>query len=259
MMKTSFKKMFHLMTTALVLSTPLTVYAEDSPHEFSANVAISTDYRFRGISQTTKDPAISGGFGYSYTPIGFYASVWASNLDFGEPTNGPGSVNDTADMEIDFIGGFAGEFPMGVGWDIGGLYYYYPGSDTGSYANDYDYFEVYGSLSYDFTKFNVKGGLAYSPDYFAESGDSIYLYGDVGVPLPVGGLNLAGHVGQQWIDDNATFGTPDYLDWKIGLSKEIKQFTFDISYVDTDLSDGECFGGSDFCDATAVFTVSASF
>jgi uncharacterized protein (TIGR02001 family) len=259
MMKTSFKKMICFMSTVLVLSTPVVVTAEDSPHEFSANVAISTDYRFRGISQTTKDPAISGGFGYSYTPFGFYAGVWASNIDFGEPTSGPGSVNDTADMEIDFFGGFAGELPMGVGWDIGGLYYMYPGSDPGSYANDYDYFEVYGSLSYDFGKFDVKGGLAYSPDYFAESGDSIYLYGDVGIPLPVAGLKLAGHVGSQWIDDNATFGTPDYVDWKVGLSKEIKQFTFDISYVDTDLSDGECFGGTDFCDATAVFTVSASF
>ena len=261
MMKTSFKKMICIMATALVLSTPVAVYADDSPHEFSANVALSTDYRFRGISQTTEDPALSGGFDYSYTPFGFYAGVWASNLDFAEPTfdTGSGAVNDTADLEIDFYGGFAGEFPMGVGWDIGGLYYAYPGSDTGTYANDYDYFEVYGSLSYDFGSFNVGGGLNYSPDYFAESGDATYLRGDVGIPLPVADLSLSGHVGHQWIDDNATFGTPDYLDWHVGISKEIGAFTFDISYVDTDLSDTDCFGGTDFCDATAIFTVSSSF
>jgi len=258
MMKTSIRKLGCTLATALVLGSPAIVSADDSPHEFSANVALSTDYRFRGISQTTEDPALSGGFDYSYSPIGFYAGVWASNLDFGEPT-GPGGVNDTADLEIDFYGGIAGELPNGIGWDVGGLYYYYPGSDPGAFANDYDYFEVYGSLSYDFGMFNVAGGANYSPDYFAESDDAVYLYGDVGVPLPVAGLTLSGHVGHQWIDDNATFGTPDYVDWILGLSKDIGPFTFDLSYVDTDMSNAECFGGTDFCDATAIFTISSSW
>lgn len=255
MMKISFNKIGCLIATAMVLITPV-VSADDSPHEFSANVALSTDYRFRGISQTSDDPALSGGFDYSYTPYGFYAGVWASNLDFNVPDPDP------ADLEIDFYGGFSGEFSSGIpglGWDIGGLYYYYPGSDTGPGVADYDYFEAYGSLSYDFGSFNVAAGLAYSPDYFFESDDSLYVYGDVGVPLPVWDLSLAGHVGHQDIDNNAQFGTPDYMDWSIGLSKDIGPFTFDISYIDTDLSDAECFGGTDFCDATAVFTISSSF
>ena len=256
MMK-SIKKFCYLSGIVLVLSTPVVSAEGDSPHEFSANVAITTDYRFRGISQTNEDPAIQGGMDYSYTPAGFYAGVWASNLDFAEPT-GKGGVNDTATMELDFYGGFSGEINS-IGWDIGGLYYYYPGSDPGAFANDYDYFEVYGKLSHDFGMFSVTGGLNYSPDYFAESGDGVYLYGDVGVPLPVGGLNLAGHVGHQWIDKNSTFGTPDYTDWKIGVSKDISKFTFDVSYVDTDMSNSDCFGGSDWCDATAIFTVSAGF
>lgn len=257
----SIKKICYLLAIALVLSTPVVSAEGDSPHEFSANVAITTDYRFRGISQTTEDPALQGGFDYSYTPFGFYAGVWASNLDFAEPTfdTGSGAVKDTADLEIDFYGGFSGALPNGIGWDIGGLYYAYPGSDTFTYANDYDYFEVYGSLSYDFGSFNVDGGVNYSPDYFAESDDAVYVYGDVGVPLPIAELALSGHVGHQWIDDNATFGTPDYTDWIIGLSRDIGPFTFDVSYVDTDLSNTECFGGTDFCDATAIFTVSASF
>lgn len=253
MMKKSIKQISCALATAMMLSSPSFVSAGDSPHEFSANVALSTDYRFRGISQTSEDPALSGGFDYSYTPMGFYAGVWASNLDFNVPDPDP------ADLEIDFYGGFAGEFPNGIGWDIGGLYYAYPGSDTGPGVADYDYFEVYGSLSYDFGNFDVAGGLNYSPDYFFESDDAVYLYGDVGVPLPVWGLSLAGHVGHQWIDDNAQFGTPDYLDWIIGLSRDIGPFTFDISYVDTDLSDSDCFGGTDFCDATAIFTISSSW
>lgn len=242
----------------LLLGSPL-VIADDSPHEFSANVALSTDYRFRGISQTSEDPALSGGFDYAYSgdniPFGFYAGVWASNLDFNVPDPDP------ADLEIDFYGGFTGEFAIGngLGWDVGVLYYAYPGSDTGPGVADYDYIEGYGSLSYDFGPFDAAVGLAYSPDYFFESDDSLYVYGDVGVPLPVWDLSLAGHVGHQDIDDNAQFGTPDYWDWSIGISKEIGAFTFDISYVDTDISDSECFGGTDFCDATAIFTISSSF
>lgn len=249
----SIKKICYLLAIALVLSTPVVSAEGDSPHEFSANVALTTDYRFRGISQTSEDPALQGGFDYSYTPVGFYAGVWASNLDFGVPDP------DQATLEMDFYGGFAGALPNGIGWDIGGLYYYYPGSNTGPGAADYDYFEAYGSLSYDFGSFNVDGGVNYSPDYFFESGDATYVYGDVGVPLPIAELNLAGHVGHQWIDDNAQFGTPDYTDWIIGLSRDIGPFTFDVSYVDTDLSNTDCFGGATVCDATAIFTISASF
>ena len=253
-MKKSFNKIGCLMATALVVSAQ-GVLADDSPHQFSANVAISTDYRFRGISQTSEDPAISGGFDYSYTPYGFYAGVWASNLDFGVPDP------DQATLETDFYGGFSGEFASipGLGWDIGGLYYAYPGSDTGPGVADYDYFEAYGSLSYDFGNFNVDGGVNYSPDYFFESGSATYLYGDVGIPLSVYGLTLAGHLGHQSISDNTQFGTPDYWDWKVGLSKDIGAFTFDVSYVDTDLSKGECFGGTSNCDATGIFTISSSF
>ena len=247
-----------LITSAMITTAPM-VMADDSPHEFSANVALATDYRFRGLSQTNEDPAIQGGFDYGYSgdalPVSFYAGVWASNLDFdvADP--------DDADIEIDFYGGFTGEFAVGNGlaWDIGGLYYYYPGSDTGPGAADYDYAEAYGSLGYDFGPFDVKAGLNYSPDYFFESGDALYVYGDVGIPLPLGGLKLAGHVGHQDIDDNTQFGIPDYWDWKVGLSKDWKMFSFDLSYIDTDVSKSDCLGGDNICDSTAVFTVSASF
>lgn len=246
-------KLHALMTVTLISLIPMVSWAEDEgPNHFSANVALSTDYRFRGITQTNKDPAISGGLDYSNDTYGFYAGVWASNLDFGVPDP------DQATMELDYYGGFSGEVGQGIGWDIGGLYYSYPGSDTGPGAADYDYFEVYGSLSHDFEKFSLTAGLNYSPDYFFGSSDYVYVYGDVGIPLPQG-FSLAGHVGHSSIKDNAQFGTPDYLDWKFGVSKEIGAFTFDVSYVDTDIKASECFGGSNFCDATAVFSISASF
>ncbi|MBM2829826.1 MAG: uncharacterized protein HW411_616 [Gammaproteobacteria bacterium] len=251
-----------LLTGALVVMSPIVQAEEESPHSFTANVALSTDYRFRGITQTTEDPALSGGFDYAYLssafPVGIFLGVWASNIDFNEGSLG---VSDTADLEIDFYGGFTGTFPIGngVGWKIGGLYYAYPGSDTSpALTVDYDYAEAYGVLSYDFGIFNVAGSLYYSPDYFAETDDGIYYSGDVGVPLPYE-FTLSGHVGYQEIDNNAGFGTPDYTDWMVSLAKSWNIFTFKLAYIDTDIDDAECFGGTDFCDGTGVFTVSSSF
>ena len=255
------KKIILFIMAMLVVPGVLAEEAE-SPHTFTANVTISTDYRFRGISQTTNDPAISGGMDYAYSganfPVGIFLGVWASNIDFNEGSLG---VSDTADMEIDFYGGLTGTLPVGngLGWKLGGLYYAYPGSDTSpALTVDYDYLEAYGVLSYDFGKFNVAAGLNYSPDYFAETDDAVYYYGDVGIPLPMD-FALSGHVGHQEIDNNIGFGTPDYTDWNAALAKTWKFFTFKIAYIDTDLEDSECFGGTDFCDATGVFSVTAAY
>ena len=261
-----------ILFSVTVLMAPL-VLAEDtpaeaeSPHSFTANVSISTDYRFRGISQTTEDPALSGGMDYAYsgTSFGIFLGVWASNIDFGENTTFAAEpVQDTADLEMDFYGGLTGTLPIGsgLGWKIGGLYYAYPGSDTdgilGTSRAHYDYVEAYGALTYNFGMFNVGAGVNYSPDYFFESGDAIYYYGDLGIPLPMD-FALSGHVGHQDIDDNVQFGTPDYTDWGASISKTWKIFTFKGSYVDTDLSKSECFGGTDFCDATGIFSITASY
>ncbi|MFB3115989.1 MAG: TorF family putative porin, partial [Gammaproteobacteria bacterium] len=95
-----------LMASAIIVSAPMV--QADSPHEFSANVALSTDYLFRGISQTDGNPAISGGFDYSYSPVGIYAGIWASNVDFS------GCCGDDDNIEIDYYGGIGGDFGNGV-------------------------------------------------------------------------------------------------------------------------------------------------
>lgn len=245
MMKKSFDKLGCALATAMVLTAPV-ASAEDSPHEFSANVALSTDYLFRGISQTDGNPAISGGFDYSYTPFGFYAGVWASNVDFS-------SFGDDDNIEIDYYGGFAGEFTNvlpGVSWDIGGLYYQYPADD-----GDDDYFEVYGSLGYTFdVQFEPTIGVfgAYSPDFFAETGDAVYINPTLDLSLPMG-FGLAFGYGYQDVDDIG-----DYSHYSVGLSKDLSIFTFDVTYSATSDEDDFC-GGADVCDDTVVFSISSSF
>lgn len=182
--------------------------------------------------------------------------MWGSNVDFND--------GDEAQVELDVYGGFAGTIE-GVDWQLGALGYLYPGASS---SLNYDYVEVAASLGYTFYDLVTVGiGYNYSPDYFAASGDGHYLQGtvSVAVPLPESiknagfGLSIDGLVGHQWVEDNATFGAPDYLTWSIGASVSYEMLTLGISYVDTDLSDADCFGGTELCEARAIAFLKASF
>ncbi len=214
---------------------------------FSGNVALTSDYIFRGISQTNEDPAVQGGFDYVHDS-GFYVGTWASSLEFGEDS----SMVDPASMELDIYGGFAGKINDALSYDVSVLRYLYPGASN---SLNYDYTEIGGSLAYDFGAAAVTVGVYYSPDFFASSDKATYYYADLAVPLPAA-FSVNFHVGHQTIDDNATFGTPDYTDYKVGVSKDIAGFGLALDWVDTDLSKSECFGGSNLCDSRVVFTVS---
>jgi uncharacterized protein (TIGR02001 family) len=209
------------------------------PGEFSANVALTSEYFFRGISQSDDRPAIQGGFDWSHD-IGVHAGIWASNVDFTD-----------AVVEIDYSAGFGrsiGDFS----YDISGIYYTYPGAMN---SLDYDFFEVAGSASYDFGFASVTGGINYSPNYFGDSGSAVYP--SLSVNVPIGDYFYAGgHVGYQSISDETKFGVPDYVDWGLNVGATYKGFDFNIAYTDTDLSESEC---TDLCDPTVLFTVSKSF
>lgn len=243
MMKKSFNKVSCLMATALVLSAPV-VMADDSPHEFRANVALSTDYLFRGISQTDGNPAISGGFDYSYTPYGFYAGIWSSNVDFS-------SFGDDDNIEIDYYGGFSGEFSNAISWDVGGLYYQYPGDD----GND-AYWEAYGSLGYTFSDVQFEPAIgvtvAYSPDFFAGTGDGIWVNPTLDLSLPYD-VGLSFSYGYQDVDDLG-----NYSNFSVGLSKDLSIFSFGLTYSNN-FGESDFCGGADVCDDTVVFSISSSF
>ena len=231
-----------LIASAMVVSAPMV--QADSPHEFSANVALSTDYLFRGISQTDGNPAISGGFDYSYKPVGIYAGVWASNVDFS-------SFGDDDNIEIDYYGGIGGDFGNGVSWDVGGIFYDYPGDD-----GDDEYWEAYGSLGYTFEGASLKPEIgvtvAYSPDFFAETGDAIYVNPTLGLSLPMD-FGLGFSYGYQDVDDLG-----DYSHIDISLTKEISKFEFGLTYSNK-FDDSDFCGGADVCDDTVVFSISSSF
>lgn len=217
------------------------------PGEFSANVAIVTDYRFRGITQSDNDPAIQGGLDYSVglsDDIGLYLGVWASSVNFND--------GDEASIELDYYGGVTLDL-SGVGVDLGLIYYTYP---TASSGLNYDYVEGKIELSYSpIESVGLGIGYNYSPDYFGSSGNFHYPHAsaeytpDLGLPLPI---TFDATIGYSFIDDEAAFGARDYLDWTAGIGTEYKGINLKLQYVDNDLS------GS-LGDATVVFTAGASF
>ena len=217
---------------------------ENFPGEFSASLNFVTEYIFRGISQTTDGvPALQGSIDWSHEDSGLYLGVWGSNVKFADAT-----------LEMDWYGGWSGTVADVVDVGLGGIYYYYPGA-AGSL--NYDYFEVTGNIGHDWGPLSTGVSLYYSPNYFANSGDSFYVSTDVSVPLWKSlALNL--HHGYQTIERNASFGTPDYNDFSAGVSATILGFDTSLTFVDTDLSETECFGGTTFCNSTVVLSIGRS-
>jgi uncharacterized protein (TIGR02001 family) len=229
---------------AVAAFTANAAFAADAgpiPGEFSANVALTNDYMYRGISQNDEGPAIQGGFDYAYEF--FSAGVWASPVDFND--------GDEANIEIDYYASIGSDY-KGISWSVGGIYYSYPGSRDNL---NYDFFEANAGLGYDFGIASADVSFNYSPEFFGDSGDATYVTLGVAVPLS-NDFTLSGAVGRQWIDKEAVYGVPDYVDWKIALGTTFKGIDLEIAYVDTDLSKREC---ADNCDARAILTVSKSF
>jgi len=211
----------------------------------SANIALTNEYRFRGISQSDEAFAIQGGFDYE-NENGFHAGIWSSSVDFQVQT-----VED-ASTELDVYAGYGGEIgSSGIAWDIGFLHYNYPNADS---SLNYNFTEINGSLSYQWLTLFV----AHTSDYFAGSGaaDYINLAAEFGLANE---WSAGASLGHQSVDDNAAWGTPDWSEYKLFVGKSYGGFDYELAYIDTDLSSSECFGGSDWCDGTVTIAVSKSF
>ena len=106
--------------------------------ELSANIATVSNYYFRGITQTSDNAAIQGGIDYSHES-GLYAGTWLSNIDFGGKEN----------AEVDLYAGFGNDIgDTGFSYDVGIIYYWYPGAGGEQQGDDIDYAELYGSLGW---------------------------------------------------------------------------------------------------------------
>jgi uncharacterized protein (TIGR02001 family) len=213
----------------------LLLAAGASQAQVTATVTGTSDYDFRGISQTQEDPALQASVDWA-DDTGLYVGAWASNVDFG-----PGSDSD---VELDVYGGFTGEFAEGLGYDVGIVYYsYWPDGD------DINYPELYAGLSWEF----LEGKLWYSNDYGNSSEASFYIEANANFDLVegFGGLVHFGHSDGDAID---LFYGDSYTDWAVGVTKSFGNFDFELKYVDTDLDVGPDIG-----DGRVILSVSTTF
>lgn len=212
--------------------------------EISATVTGVSDYDFRGVSLSAKDPALQASVDYS-NDSGFYVGIWGSNIDYGNDVDG--------DIEIDLYGGFAGETEAGLGWDAGIVWYTYPdsdSSDTKSKINDYP--EIYFGLSYNF--FEVKQW--YTNDYGGTDLDGLYTEVNLGFELPANfALNL--HGGYNYGDIFEDF---EYFDYAVGLGYTLGNFDLELKYTGTDLSGDDKITDDVFnTEGRLIFSVSTTF
>lgn len=235
--------------------------APASPHTVTGNVGLFTDYRFRGISQTFKQPALQGGFDYAHSS-GLYLGTWASNVYGGTNASAMGVNYFNGNMEWDFYGGYKFEAAKDLNLDAGLLYYAYPGAKWGVPTRDkYDNTEIYLGASYKW--FSAKYSYALS-DYFGANGNTMGTrtypvtgacginsagvatatclgntnagskgsqYLDLGATFEIGGgYNLVAHVGSLKVKN---YSSMNYTDYKIGITKDWVGLTWGAAYIAT--------------------------
>jgi uncharacterized protein (TIGR02001 family) len=210
--------------------------APEPDYTLSFNVGAVTDYRFRGISQTSLKPAIQGGADFAHKN-GLYLGAWASTIDWIKDDGKqfvliPGAVNaGNTSVEIDLYGGYKGSVAS-VNYDVGVLHYLYPGNKYSNIVGGAkaDTTEVYGALSlgpvtakYSHSVSNTFG--------FANSKGSYYF--DLSATFDLGnGFSLVPHVGYQSIKNTAA---SSYKDYSLTVTKDFGNgLSGSLAYIDTD-------------------------
>lgn len=220
---------------------------------------VASDYLFRGISQTRNNWAGQATVDVQHDS-GFYIGTFVSNATF---LAAP--FNDSR-MEVDAMAGYRFEL-AGVSLDLGYIGYFYPGQSKPDGTQLNEYHEVALKASYTLDPVKLLAAFNYSPNFFGRSGEGFYLEGGADVTLPFFGLTASGRLGYQLIERNAFFGTPDYLWYSIGVSREIVGgVTASVAWYGTSISKNECAPladratvGQRICDGRFLVTLSRTF
>ncbi len=217
----------------------------------TGNFSLTSDYRFRGLSQTAKKPAVQGGLDYAHES-GFYLGTWASSINANQYPN--------ATIEWDFYGGYKFEPVKDVGIDLGLIHIHYPGGKSTAATTTFasragittypNTTELYAGVSYKW--FSAKYNRSISSSLFGLDSGTVGTLADINGNNPYntpnintrgsGYLDLAAnvevadkltlglHVGHQAVKNYSNFS---YTDYKIGLTKEYAGFSFGAAVVST--------------------------
>lgn len=241
-----------LILTALAI--PSVAMAEEvapaSP--FTANVGLVSDYVWRGITQTSHNPAIQGGIDYAHSS-GFYAGVWGSNVSWIADSQAIAAVGGvqqgSTTMELDTYLGFKSTIAADFSYDIGFIRYNYLGSYTpaanalvaGTNLAKADTNEIYGALGYKWITAKYSYGLG---DFLTVPGAKGTNYLDLTATYPIAdsGFTVAAHLGKQTYKGatanlaTAAGNTPTYTDYKLGVTKNLSGYVLGLAYTSTNAS-----------------------
>ena len=246
-----------ILSAALIAGSALPALADDNKLTLTGSASFTTDYIFRGLSDSARKPAVQPEFDLTYGI--FYGYIWGSNDDLGQS----GGQNISGGIEIDYGVGIT---PMwkGITFNIAGLYYTFPGAlDLGGEA---DFFELRTGASYTFAKkLTLSVNNYWSPEFFGGTGNADAIEGSAAYAFDGKLFNffspsISGGVGT-WQFVNAAI--PDYTYWNAGLTLGfLEHWSADVRYYDTDLNTTGCFtfiGAQNSCGASVVGTIKATF
>ncbi|MBJ6122039.1 TorF family putative porin [Sphingomonas mollis] len=291
-------KFLHAAVVVAIVGFPITAQAQSTANDkaeaanaaassstltVSGSASIASDYRFRGVSQSDQEMAVQGGITIVHES-GLYVGTWASNLA------GWGTFGG-ANMELDLIGGYKAKLADDAALDIGLTWYMYPGG-----ADRTDFAEPYVKLTGTSGPATLTAGVAYAPRQQAigkwydtgidaangifknpgDKDDNLYLWGDGAMALAGTPVTARVHVGHSWGQDglgpNATAVAPtgEYWDWSLGADATYRNLTFNVSYIDTDISNREATylrpsfskgqdGTGNIAGGTVVLSLTAAF
>ncbi len=222
-----------LLVVATLTGLSGAVFADETPAlpfglSVTGTAALTSDYRFRGVTQTFNDPAVQAGFVLSHAS-GAYAGVWGSNVDFG----------GTAHIELDPYIGYAttlDSFANKPLLDVGLWYYAYPSE------SDLNWLELYGKLT--FKDVLVQGAslltaVNYTNDYAGKDENSWNVNATYSVPFGTTGFGGVAALGYTQADEYDFGGGDDhYVDWKAGVTysfASVSGLTAELAAIGTDI------------------------
>lgn len=248
--------------------------AEDKPSmagfSVSGNVAATTDYRFRGVTQSSNNPAIQGGFTINHES-GAYLALFGSSVDFGIDGN-----STETDATLGYASSFKATPNYSIGYDVGVTYYGYIGAKS-NFTNPYNeksglnFTEFYGKLIFADSLFkgdSITTMITYSPDYWGRTDDFWYFNLGYSAPIADTGFTGVASLGYNKLKNKDSLsvvaGGPgkddSYLDYKFGVQYNILGVTAELAGVGTDVStSGMTDAGKKPYDLGAVLTLSKSF
>lgn len=243
-------KPVRFVMSALALAMAMPAFADDpapapAPADpLSFNVSLTTDYRYRGISQTRLKPALQGGADYAFDS-GFYVGTWLSTIKWIKDAGGD------APVEWDIYGGYKTEIAKGISIDVGLLQYEYVNNKLHPSANT---LEAYAAVTvglvtakYSASTTNLFG--------FADSKKSGYF--DLSAALDLGeGFTLTPHYGHQKVKN---LSAASYSDYSLTLNKDMFGVTWGAAVVGTNAKGYYSPNGKDLGKTAAIISVKKTF